>query len=92
MRIKPNESYESWAQRVQEFELAQARRELDKGTDINLVMEAMSARIQQKLLHPIFTAIKESHGQVFDLEANKKAYKEAYLNKNSPKPDHLTED
>lgn len=92
MRIKPNESLESWAQRVHEFELAQAKRELAKGTDINLVMEAMAARIQQKMLHPVFAAIRESAGGSYDAEASKKAYEEAYLKKNSPKADHLTED
>ncbi len=92
MRLKPNETYESWAKRVQEFELAQAKKELAKGTDINLVMEAMSARIQQKLLHPILVAIRENSSKDFDVEKSRKAYEEAYLKNNGPKPDHLTED
>lgn len=92
MRINPNETYESWANRVQEFELAQARRELANGTDVNLVMEAMAARIQQKLLHPMFISIREGLREKFDVEKNRKAYEEAYLKNNDPKPDHLTDD
>jgi len=91
MRIKPNESYEDWAKRVQEFELAQAKRELAKGMDINLVIEAMSARIQQKMLHPILTAIRDST-PVIDLEEGKRRYEETYLNKNKPKSDHVSDD
>lgn len=91
MRIEPEESFEQWALRVQKFELARAKKELDSGIDVNLVMEAMSARIQEKLMYPIYKAIKESKSK-FDAEASRKAYEEAYLKKNSPKADHLTDD
>ena len=56
----PNESFESWCERVRKFELEYARNLIAKGEDINLVLEAMSARIQQKILHPILLEIKNS--------------------------------
>ena len=92
MRIAGKDvTYEEWAQMVHDFELAEAKRRLARGDDIGLVLETMSARIQKKMLHPIMLAIRETTG-TFDLEASKKAYEEAYLKKNSPKADHLTDD
>ena len=91
MRIEPNETYEEWANRVREFELDHARKELAKGVPVEEVLEWMSKRINQKLLHPVLTAIKNQPIS-YDSEASKKAYEEAYLKKNSPKPDHLTDD
>lgn len=91
MRIKPNETYEEWTDRVREFELDHARKELAKGVPLDEVLEWMGKRINQKLLHPVLTAIK-SQPIHYDNEASKKAYKEAYLDKNGPKPDHLTDD
>jgi glutamyl-tRNA reductase len=91
MRIKADESYEQWVERVSAFELAHARKELANGVPVDEVLDWMSKRINQKLLHPVITSIKNKPID-FDIEASKKAYEEAYLRKNSPKPDHLTED
>lgn len=60
MRKEPNESIEDWAERVRKFEYGYALQQLAKGQDLNTVMEAMSARIQQKILHPIIVEIKKS--------------------------------
>ncbi len=91
MRMKPNETYEEWTERVHAFELDWAKHEIAKGVPVEEVLERMGKRITQKLLHPVLTAIRESHTPM-DLEASKKAYEEAYLKKNGPKADHLTED
>lgn len=91
MRINPGETYEEWANRVREFELAHARKELAKGVPLDEVLEWMGKRINQKLLYPVLTAIKNQPTD-YDNEASKKAYEEAYLKFNSPKPDHLTDD
>ena len=91
MRINPDETYEQWADRVRSFELDHARAELEKGVPIDEVLEWMGKRINQKMLHPILTALKDTP-IAFDVEASKKAYKEAYLDKNSPKSDHVSED
>lgn len=60
MRKDPNESIEDWAERVRKFEYGYALQQLAKGHDLNLVMEAMAIRIQQKILHPIIVEIKKS--------------------------------
>lgn len=91
MRIKPNESQDEWAERVRLFELDHAKKQMAKGIPVDEVLEWMSKRINQKLMHPVLAAIRTTP-QVFDLEASKKAYKKAYLDKNGPKADHLTDD
>lgn len=91
MRINPGETFESWAKRVQQYEYGYALQQIAKGQDINVVMEAMAARIQQKMLHPVFQSMRGDNVSI-DMEASKKAYEEAYLSKNSPKADHLTDD
>jgi hypothetical protein len=91
MRIKPGESFENWATRVQQYEYGYALQRLAEGQDINVVFEAMAMRIQQKLMHPVFTALRNKTIEI-DLTASKKAYEEAYLKKNGPKSDHVTED
>ena len=91
MRIKPGESLESWANRVQQYEYGYALQRIAEGQNIDIVFESMAMRIQQKLMHPVLIALKTKPVE-FDVEVSKKAYKEAYLNKNSPKPDHVNED
>jgi glutamyl-tRNA reductase len=59
LKKDPNESMEQWADRVRKFELGYALQQLAKGQDINLVMEAMAVRIQNKMLHPIIVEIKK---------------------------------
>lgn len=51
---------EEWAERVRKFEYGYALQQLAKGQDLNLVMEAMAMRIQQKILHPVLVEIKKS--------------------------------
>ena len=58
MRKDPNESMEQWAERVRKFELGYALQQIAKGQDINVVIEAMASRIQQKILHPVIVEIK----------------------------------
>lgn len=50
---------EEWANRVRTFELGYALQQIANGQDINLVMEAMAVRIQNKILHPIIVEIKK---------------------------------
>lgn len=59
MRKDPNESMEDWAERVRKFELGFALQQLAKGQDVNVVMEAMAMRIQQKILHPVIIELKK---------------------------------
>jgi len=52
---------EDWAERVRKFEYGYALQQLAKGQDLNLVLEAMAMRIQQKILHPILIEIKKTN-------------------------------
>ncbi len=63
MRKEKDESLEDWAERVRKYELGYALQQLAKGQDLNVVMEAMALRIQQKILHPVIISIKESTGK-----------------------------
>lgn len=60
MRMNKGESYESWVERVRKFEYGYALQQIANGQDTNLVMEAMAARMMQKMLHPLIIRIKNS--------------------------------
>ena len=53
--MKPNldESYESWCQRVRIYEHGLALQRLAKGEAIEIIMQDMARRIEEKLLHPL---------------------------------------
>ena len=88
MKPNPNESYESWCERVRMFEHGHAMMQIAQGKDTDKVMEEMSRRIMDKLLHPIFKAIKENVAPV-DVTTSRLAYEENYIKKFGPKADHI---
>ena len=53
MKPNPNESYESWCQRVKMYEHGHALQRLAKGENIEVIMKDMARRIEEKLLHPL---------------------------------------
>jgi glutamyl-tRNA reductase len=85
MRKHPDENLADWAERVRKFELDRAIRNINKGVPIDLAMEAMSARIQQKMLHPKLIEIRSKSNINYDSESAKKTYEEAFK-KNNNKP------
>ena len=92
MRLKDQTfGYEDWARKVQDTELKYALKQLAAGQDINTVMEAMSHRIQKKMLHPVLLAIKEMNTSEFDPVKSREEYNRIYGN--LPKPaDHVSQD
>ena len=88
MKPNPNETYESWVERVRMFEHGVALQEIAQGKDPNEVLEKMSRRIMDKLLHPVFKAIKDSV-VLTDTESSRKDYEENYIKKYGPKADHI---
>jgi glutamyl-tRNA reductase len=88
MKPNLNESYESWINRVRIFEQGRAMQKIAQGEDVDLVMESMSRRIMDKLMHPLYTAIRSSV-KAEDLENSKKSYKEKYLDYNAPRADQV---
>ena len=78
--MNPGESMESWASRVEMYEKGKALQRIANGDDPVEVMEDMSRRIMEKLLHPILTAIRESVPDNFDVEKSRREYDEIMKN------------
>lgn len=92
MRPLPEESYDDWCNRVQMFEHGNAMMEIAQGKDIAVVMEEMSRRIMQKIMHPAFQKIRESSTSTYDVEKCRESYEKNYLDKNSHGiADHIVE-
>jgi len=53
MKPTPNESYESWCLRVRMYEHGLALQRLARGDNIEIIMQDMARRIEEKLLHPL---------------------------------------
>lgn len=82
MRPLPDEPYEDWCKRVAMYEHGSAMMQIAQGKDIDQVMESMSRRIMQKILHPIFQKINEASTSTYNAEESKARYKANYLDKN----------
>jgi glutamyl-tRNA reductase len=91
MKPLPDESYESWCKRVEMFEHGNAMMQIAQGKDIETVMEDMSRRMMDKLLHPIFRAIKESSNLVYNSDESKQSYLDK-MKKRGEVADHVIDD
>jgi glutamyl-tRNA reductase len=89
MRQREGESYEDWAKRVQMYEHGWAMQRIAEGANIDQVLDAMSRKIMQKLLHPLYKEIENSIISTYDAEAGKKEYEEKYLKYRAPVADHV---
>jgi glutamyl-tRNA reductase len=89
MKPNPNESYESWANRVRLFEHGRAMQRVAQGEDINIVMEDMARRIVDKMLHPIFKELQVVSD--IDIAESRRSYQEA-MSKVGPAADHVEVD
>lgn len=67
MKYTPGEDYAKWAERVKLHELNIAFKQVDKGVDLETVIEIMSSRITEKLMHPLIEELKN-----YQLEVLKK--------------------
>jgi glutamyl-tRNA reductase len=92
IKIKPDETFEEWVERVRKFEYGFALQQIAIGEDPIKVMENMSKRMSQKIMHSVYKAIKDSSVISIDMEESKKRYEENYLNKVSPAADHVLDD
>ncbi len=91
MKYNPKEPIEQWAERVSLHEYGEAVKQIAAGQDVDLVMEAMSARIVQKLKHPMLVQIKEWGKSTYDATLSKAQYKKNYLDKTKPVADHMND-
>jgi glutamyl-tRNA reductase len=90
MRKHLDETMESWATRIEMFEKGRALQRLAQGEDPVTVMEDMSHRITQKMLHPILKEINSTTAN-YDVEKGRREYEEA-MKHVSPAADHISED
>jgi glutamyl-tRNA reductase len=88
MRPNPNESYESWSERVTMYEKGRALQRLANGDPVETVLEDMGRRIMEKMLDPIFRAIKDSAKTDYDPKASLAHYKEV-MKHHGPAADHV---
>jgi glutamyl-tRNA reductase len=86
MTPRPDESYQSWAERVRMFEHGRAMQRIAQGEDVNAVMEDMARRIVDKMLHPIYRALHVV--PEMDLEESRRTYTET-MARVGPKADHV---
>jgi glutamyl-tRNA reductase len=91
MKYKPGESIEAWAERVRMHEYGEALKQIASGQDVNVVMEAMSVRIMDKIKHPLLKEIKEWGTSTYDATLSKENYKKNYLDKTKPVADHMND-
>lgn len=75
IKFTPGETLESWAERVYCFELEYARHEISLGKSPDEVLEQMSKRITEKMMHPIREQIR-NNPPAFDVEESRKRYTE----------------
>ena len=60
MKYTIEETFESWSNRVVMYEKGRALQQIAEGRPIEEVLEEMSQRITDKLLHPILKVISDS--------------------------------
>jgi glutamyl-tRNA reductase len=89
MKIKEGENFESWSRRVEMYERGVALQRIAQGEDEIKVIEDMSRRITQKLLHPVFKLLQTP--VEFDVQQHRQKYNEA-LNGKILSSDHIEDD
>jgi sialic acid synthase SpsE len=92
MRRLEGETYADWVERVRLFEKGYALQRVAKGDDHETIVEEMSIRMMDKLMNPVYKAIRDSKVTNFDAEKSRQAYYDKYLSKHKPKSDHVLDD
>lgn len=91
MQQRPDESYESWVQRVERYEYGRALMRLAQGDDPETVMTESSYRIMKKLQHPVIRAIHDTVVSDYQPESSLEDYRRNYIDRVGPKADHIRE-
>ena len=89
MKLREGENFESWSRRVDMYERGIALQRIAEGEDEVKVMEDMSRRITQKLLHPVFKLLQAP--VEFDVKEHRERYQQA-LNGKTSTADHVDND
>lgn len=80
--------YEIWVEGICAAEHAIAKKHMAAGKNPTQVLDTMSKNIIKKLLHPIFTDLRNTKTP-YDSEKSKQEYKEMYLDHVKKAPDHI---
>ena len=93
MKMLPNETLDSWADRVQKYEHGHALMRIAQGEDVEKVLEDMSRRIVDKLRHSILAMIKDNSDKDFEkiVQDSRATYNEK-MKHVGPSPDHVSDD
>lgn len=91
MKPLPDESFEDWSKRVSMFEKGKAMQDIAQGKDVEVVLEDMSRRILDKLMNPIYKALRDSVKSEFDAKKSREEYEKNMKNKR-PSSDHVDTD
>ena len=89
MKLREGENFESWSHRVEMYERGVALQKIAEGEDEIKVLEDMSRRITQKLLHPVFKLLQTP--TEFDAQKHRQQYQES-LNGKKATADHVRDD
>jgi len=89
MKLREGENFESWSRRVDMYERGVAMQRIAEGEDELKVIEDMSRRITQKLLHPVFKLLQTP--VEFDIKKHRENYEKSLKNKGLT-ADHIDED
>jgi glutamyl-tRNA reductase len=92
IRINPDETFEEWVERVRKYEYGFALQQIAVGEDPMKVMDNMARRMAQKIMHPVYKAIKDSSVLSIDMEESRRKYEENYVNKVGRVADHVLDD
>ena len=91
MKQRPDESYEQWVKRVEQYEFGRALMELANGADPEQVLKDTSNRMIKKFQHPILEAINNIPSDYNSTESLEN-YRTNYQDRFDPKPDHIKEE
>jgi glutamyl-tRNA reductase len=86
----PDESYEQWVKRVEQYEFGRALMRLAQGDDPEQVLKETSSRMINKFQHPILEAINAIPSD-YDSKTSQQHYRTNYQDRFGPKPDHIKE-
>ncbi len=91
MKYNPDESYEEWVRRVELFEKGRALQRLAQGEPAEQILEDMSRRMMEKMLHPVIKAMMPVPPSIEEIQQGRKEYEEK-MRKIGPAADHILDD
>ena len=91
MKYDPNESYETWVNRVRLFEHGFAMQRIAKGEPLEQVLEDMGRRMMEKMLHPVIKALMPAPPSMDEILKSRKKYEET-MKTIGPRADHVVDE